>query len=73
MQIVSETNPVSPMQGSTLNPVGVGDDNQPTQDAHEGINLDDEEIHPNGQNTSEDVGSVDEFELKPKRQRTSLV
>lgn len=73
MQFVSETNPVSSMQGSTSNPIGVGDDNQPSQDAHEGINLNDEEIHPNGQNTSEDFGSVDELELKPKRQRTSLV
>lgn len=73
MQFVSETNLVSSMQGSTSNPIGVGDDNQPSQDAHEGINLNDEEIHPNGQNTSEDFGSVDELELKPKRQRTSSV
>lgn len=85
MQDRGATNPISPMHGSTSNPMQSGGENcvevdgQSSQSEHEYINIDDETVHT--QDTNEDPGErdignhngEDEVELKSKRQKTSKV
>ncbi|GKC81577.1 zinc finger BED domain-containing protein RICESLEEPER 2-like protein, partial [Tanacetum coccineum] len=86
MQDTGATNPVSPMYGSTTNPMQSGGENcvevdgqSSQQYEHEYINLDDETVPT--QDTNEDLGErdignnngEDELELKSKRQKTSKV
>ncbi|GJY99391.1 hypothetical protein Tco_0516821 [Tanacetum coccineum] len=83
MQDTGVTNSVSPMYGSTTNPIGENcievDGQSSQQSEHEYINLDDQTVPT--QDTNEDPGErdignnngEDELELKSKRQKTSKV
>ncbi|KAI3762461.1 hypothetical protein L1987_52891 [Smallanthus sonchifolius] len=78
----TETNPMSPMEGSTSNPRQQGDQDQISQSPQDYTNLDGDENQdvPQDQNVNEDAsveeenrGGEEDVQLKRKRQKKSTV